>query len=91
MRLLWVLLLVMLLASAVSAQETATPTATNTPEPTSTPTPELNASWTLGSPEQDVVFTYAIDVDDLITAVMLFAILVMLWVLFFYVRNRGLI
>jgi len=90
MRIVLVVILLLVMVGQAQAQtstptpsDTPTPTATFTPTATPTQTPELSIMWTVPapseeSPGQDVVMEYVFTLDEVITAVLLFTILVIL-------------
>lgn len=91
-----VLMVAFILSAAlpVSAQETATPTPTSSPTVTAPTAQPLTALWTLApqqtdEPGQDVLMHYTVNIDEYITALLLFAILVTLWVVFIIARFRS--
>lgn len=90
------LLLGLALAQNVADAQTATDTPTPTSTPTAPPTPELSVKWTLapaegtGTPQpgQDVVMTYVITGDQMVSAILTFALIVVLWAGFVIARLR---
>lgn len=83
MRLVWLVIVVMLLASATEAQ-TATPTAT----PTVTPTDDIYQVWMLPAatndlgtaiPAQPVAFIYEVNAGDVMITILGMVLVFVLW------------